>query len=160
MAGMPDRRPDAPRYLREQDAPEPDADARSNVDVTELLSRLAERTEELAEARVKQKAAESDLRRKAREVSAQRKAHAETSQRLETDRRELEQERDQVVAERRELEAEIARELDARAGVEAELEETQERLTALQRRLQAAWAQLQRSEAEPEDRRWWNRRGS
>jgi chromosome segregation ATPase len=157
---MPDRRPDAPRYLREQDAPESDADARSTVDVTELLSRLAERTEELAEARVKQKAAEADLRRKSREVSAKRKARAETSERLETDRRELEVERDQVVAERRELEAEVARELDARAELEAELEETQERVAALQRRLQAAWTQLQRSDVEPEDRRWWNRRES
>ena len=136
MTGMPDMRPDAPRYLREQDAPEPDADARSTVDVTELLSRLSERTEELAEAKVKQKAAEADLRRKSRQLSTQRKAHDETSERLETDRRELEQERDQVVAERRELEAEVARELEARAELEAELEETQERVAALQRRLQ------------------------
>jgi chromosome segregation ATPase len=158
MDAMPDMRPEAPRYLREQDAP--DADARSKVDVTELLSRLTERTEELAEARVKQKAAEADLRRTTRQLTAQRKAHGETSEQLETDRRELEEERDQVVAERRELEAEVAREMDARAALEAELEQEQERVHALQRRLQVAWAELQQAEPEPEERRWWNRRGS
>ena len=158
MAGMPDMRPDAPRYLREQAAPA--ADERSTVDVKELLTKLSERTEEVAEAQVKQKAAEADLRRMTRQLSAQRKAHDETSQRLETDRRELEEERDTVAAERRELEAEVARELEARAALEAELEETQERVTALQHRLQIAWTELQRTEAEPEQRRWWDRRGS
>ena len=99
MAGMPDMRPDAPRYLREQAAP--DAGGRSRVDVSELLGRLSKRTEELAEAKVTQKAAENNLRRTTRELSTQRKAHDETSQRLEIDRRELEEERDQVVTERR-----------------------------------------------------------
>ena len=158
MAGMPEMRPDAPRYLRGQDAPA--ADARSSVDVTELLGRLSDRTEELAEARVRQKAAEADLKRTSRQVSTQRKAHTETTRRLETDHRELEEERDQVVAERRELEAEVAREMEARAALEAELEETQERVAAVQRRLQAAWAEVQQTEPEPEERRWWNRRGS
>jgi chromosome segregation ATPase len=158
MAGMPDPRRDAPRYLRQQDAP--DADARSRVDATELLSKLSERTEELAEARVTQKAAEADLRRVTRQVSAQRKEHAETSERLETDRRELEEERDQVVAERRELEAEVARELEARAALEGELEQTQERVDALQRRLKVAWAERQQAEPEPDEPRWWQRRGS
>ena len=151
-------RPDAPRYLREQAAP--DGGGRSRVDVSELLGRLSERTEELAEAKVTQKAAETDLRRTTRELSTQRKAHSETSQRLETDRRELEEERDQVVTERRELEAEVARELEARAALEAELEQTQERVADLQRRLQSAWADLQQTEPEPEDRRWWSKRGS
>ena len=158
MVGMPDGRPNAPRYLRAQDAP--DADSQSKVDVTELLSRLTERSEELGEARVQQKAAAADLRRTSRQLSAQRKAHAETRERLETDRRELEEERHRVVAERRELEAEVAREMEARAELEGELEETQERIAALQRRLQAAWGELQQTDPEPEDRRWWNRRGS
>ena len=64
------------------------------------------------------------------------------------------------MAERRELEADVARELEARAELEADLEETQERIATLQRRLQAAWTELQQTDAEPEDRRWWNRRGS
>jgi chromosome segregation ATPase len=155
---MAEGRPDAPRYLRKQDAPA--ADERSTVDVSELLGRLSERTEELAEAQVKQKAAEADLRRKSRQVTAQRKAHDETSRRFETDLRELEQERDHALAERHELEAEISREMEARVALEAELEQTQGRVDELQRRLQIAWAELKKTDAEPEERRWWNRRGS
>jgi chromosome segregation ATPase len=152
---MPETRPDGPRYLRERDAPTGDSSA--TVDVTDLLARLAECTEELAEARVRQKHAEATLKRTTREMDAERKAHTETRQQLETDCRELEAECNEVTAECRDLEAEVARERKARSAVQADLKRAQDRIAALQHQLQIAWAQLQQGRSEAEQRPWWGR---
>ena len=154
---MPERRPDGPRILRERDAPA--ADATANVDVTDLLSRLADRTAELAEARVQQKHAEANLKTMSREVDTEREAHAETRRQLEADCRELEEECHQVAAACRELEAEVARERDARATAEAELKRAEERSAALQHQLQVVWTQLQQDKTEG-PHPWWRRFGS
>ena len=155
---MTDTRPDAPRYLHERDASA--ADARATVDLADLLSRLAERTEELAEARVSQKHAEADLKQKTREWVMERKAHREARRQLETDCRELETECTQIGTERRELEAEVEQEREARAAVEADLKRMQDRVASLQHQLKIAWGQLHRGGTEAEQRPWWNRLGS
>jgi hypothetical protein len=154
---MPDTRSDAPRYLRERDAST--ADTTATVDVTDLLRRLAERTEELAEARVRQKHAEANLKKKTREMDTERKARGKTRQQLEADRRNLAELRDQVTAQFRTLEAQVARERKARAAVEADLKRAQDRAAALQHQLQVARAQLEQGGTEPEQRPWWGRLG-
>jgi chromosome segregation ATPase len=156
---MADARPDGPRYLRDPDTPVTDTTAA--VDVSELLARLAERTEELAEATVRQKHAEADLRRRTREVTAERKAHNETRQRLENDCQALGTECDLLSAERRGLEAEVARERNARTTVEADLKRVQDRIGSLQHKLKGAWGELRQRETEvAEQPSWWKRLGS
>jgi chromosome segregation ATPase len=149
---MAEARRDRPRVLHEREAPAPERSA--TVDVIDLLSRLADRTEELAEARVRQKHAETKLKSQLREVEAERTAHAKTREELETDCRELEAECHQVAGECRELETQIARERDARAAAEAELRRTQERVKALQHQLQIVWAQLPQGATEVQQARW------
>jgi chromosome segregation ATPase len=159
MVHMPDARPDAPRYLH--DPGTPTADTSAAVDVSELLARLAQRTEELAEAKVEQKQVEAELKRRSRQVTAERKAHNETRQRLEGDCQALEAECDLLSAESRELEAEVAQERNARAAAEADLTRVQDRTAALQQKLKFAWAELRQSETEAaEQLPWWRRRGS
>jgi chromosome segregation ATPase len=155
---MPETQPDGPRYLRDGDASQ--AGTTASVDVTDLLGRLGEQTEELAEARVRQKHAEAELKRKAREMSAQRKAHNEKVKRLESDCAELEAECNQAAAESRELKALLARERRARSAAEADLKRVQERVASLQHQLQIAWTRLKEDEAGTERRPWWNRLGS
>jgi chromosome segregation ATPase len=155
---MADTRPDVPRYLREEDAP--GADTTASVDVTKLLARLGEQTEELAEARVRQKHAEANLKRKTREMTAERKAHRETRERLETDCAELEAECQQAGAECRQLKALLARERKARSAAEADLKRVQDRVGSLQHQLQIAWARLKQDGTETEQRPWWSRLGS
>jgi chromosome segregation ATPase len=155
MAYMPDTRPDAPRYLREQDAST--ADATVTVDVRDLVARLAERTEQVAEAMVRRKHAEAKLKKKTREMDKEREAHGETIRQLEADCREREEDCYQVAAEYRELEAQVAREREARAAVQTDLKRAQDRVAALQHQLQGAWAQLQPGETESEKRPWWGR---
>jgi chromosome segregation ATPase len=155
---MAEPQPDAPRYLREGDAPKGGTTA--SVDVTDLLGKLGERTEELAEARVRQKHAEAEVKRKTREISAQRKAHGETVKRLEADCAELEAECNQAVAESQQLKTLLARERRARGAAEAELKRVQERVASLQHQLQIAWARLKEDESGAERRPWWGRLGS
>jgi chromosome segregation ATPase len=154
---MPERRREGPRILHERDVPP--ADASASVDVTELLSRLADQTAELAEARVLQQQAEASLKAKSREVDAERKAHAETRSRLEAKCRELEAERQQVEAACRELEDEVTWARSARAGAEEELRRVREQSAAFQHQLQVVWAQLQQEKTEGSDP-WWRKRGS
>jgi chromosome segregation ATPase len=151
---MAEARQDGPRFLYERDAAT--ADITASVDVADLLTRLAEQTEALAEARVRQKHAEAELKRKSREMDAERKAHSQTRQQLETDCRELEAECNEVTAECRDLQAVAAGERKARAGVEAELKRAEDRAAALQ----VAWAQLQQGGSQAEQRPWWARLGS
>jgi chromosome segregation ATPase len=155
---MPEARQDGPRFLYERDAPQ--TDPAEAMDAMELLARLADRTEELAEARVRQKHAEADLKRKTRELASERKARAHAHKQLEADRRELEAEFREVEAECRDLEAEIARGRKGRTADEAELKRVQHRVAALQQQLQVAWAQLQESGTEGAQRSWWSRLGS
>jgi chromosome segregation ATPase len=155
---MPETRQNGPRFLYGTDAPE--ADSAGTMDVLELLARLADRTEELAEAKVRQKHAEADLNGKTRELASERKARDQARKQLETDRRELEAEYREVSAECRDLEAELARERKARTADEAELKRAQYRVAALQQQLQVAWAQLQESGTEGAQRSWWSRLGS
>jgi chromosome segregation ATPase len=155
---MSEAQPDAPRYLREGSAHT--ADNTAIVDVTDLLARLAERTEELAEARVRQKHAEAGLKRKTQEMDAERKAHREMRQRLETDCRDLKAECDQVSAECGELKAQVARERRGRLAAEVDLRRAKERVASLEHQLQIAWAQLQQDAVESERRPWWSRLGS
>jgi chromosome segregation ATPase len=155
---MPEARQDGPRFLYERDAPQ--TDPAGAMDAMELLARLADRTEELAEARVRQKHAEADLKRKTRELASERKARAQARKQLEADRRELEAEFREVEAECRDLEAEIARGRKGRTADEAELKRVQHRVAALQQQLQVAWAQLQESGTEGAQRSWWSRLGS
>jgi chromosome segregation ATPase len=160
MANMPDTQPDGPRYLRQGVAPPGETTA--SVDVTELLAKLAEQTEELAEARVGQKHAQAELKRKARQLTAERKAHSETQKRLEADCAELQAECDQAAGESRELKARLTREHNARTAAEADLKRVQERLGSLQHQLQIAWARLKEEggEEEQQPRPWWSRLGS
>jgi chromosome segregation ATPase len=151
---MPEKRQNGPRFPYERDVPP--TDPAGTIDVWELLARLGDRTEELAEARVRQKHAEADLKRKTREVASERKARGLARKQLEADRRELEAESRKVEAECRDLEAELARERKARAADDAELN----RVAALQQQLQIAWAQLQGSGTEGAQRSWWSRLGS
>jgi chromosome segregation ATPase len=137
---MPEARKDEPRLLHKREAPSPDVTA--TVDVTDLLARLADRTEELAEANVRLKHAEADLKRKTREMALERKAHSETRHQLESDCQQLEAECRDVAAECRDLEAEVARQREARAAVEADLKRAEERAAELQHQLQIVWAQL------------------
>jgi chromosome segregation ATPase len=153
---MTDMRPDAPRYLHERGASA--ADATATVDVADLLSRLTERAEELAEARVSQKHAEANLRKKTREWDKERKARTEERQQLESDCRDLEIECSQIGTERRELEVELKREREARTAAEADLKRMQERIASLQHQLKIAWAQLQQGAPEAEPSQWWSRR--
>jgi chromosome segregation ATPase len=156
---MADARPDTPRYLRDSDTPVTDKTAA--VDVSELLARLAARTEELAEARVRQKHAQAELKRRTREVTAERKAHSETRQRLENDCQALGTECDLLSAERRGLETEVARERSARSSVEADLKRVQDRIGSLQGKLKSAWSELRQREIEvAEQPSWWRRMGS
>jgi chromosome segregation ATPase len=143
--------------LRQHEAPP--ADATANVDVEDLLSQLAERTGEAAEARVRRQHAETRLKSKTRELDSERKAHKETRKRLEADRRELETERREVVAACDELKAKVAEQRDARAAAEAELKRAEEQSVALQHQLQVVWTQLQQQKPE-EPQPWWRRRGS
>ena len=155
---MAETRPDAPRYLRHQDAQA--ADTSATVDVRDLLRRLAERTEEVAEARVRQKRAEGDLKEKTREMESEREAHVKARQQLETDCRKLEVECIQISEEYRGLEAKAAREREAGAAVHADLKRAQDRVNALQQQLQVVWAQLEQDRTESEPRPWWGRSGS
>jgi chromosome segregation ATPase len=154
---MPERRREGPRILHERDVPA--ADASASVDVTELLSRLADQTAELTEARVLQKQAEASLNAKSGEVDAERQAHAETRSRLEAKCRELEAGCQKVAASCRELQDEITWARSARAAAETELKRAQEQSAAFQHQLQVVWAQLQQEKAEGRDP-WWRRRGS
>jgi chromosome segregation ATPase len=143
--------------LRQREAPP--ADATANVDVDELLAQLAERTAEVAAAKVRRQHAETNLKSKTRELDSERKAHKETRRRLEADRRELETERREVGAACDELKAKVAEQRDARAAAEGELERAEEQSVALQHQLQVVWTQLQQQKpAEPQP--WWRRRGS
>jgi chromosome segregation ATPase len=155
---MPETRPDAPRYLRTGSGHT--ADNAAVVDATDLLARLAERTEELAEARVRQKHAEAGLKRRTQELDAERKAHREVRQRLETDCRELQAECEQVSAECGALEAEVARQQEARTAAEVDLKRAQDRVASLEHQLQIAWAQLQQDGTGAEQRPWWSRSSS
>jgi chromosome segregation ATPase len=151
MAEMPQ---DRPQLVHNRGAPSPDTTA--TVDVTDLLARLADRTEELAQAQVRQEHAEADLKRKLREMAAERKAHRETRSQLEADCQQLEAECQQVEAECRELQAEVAREREARAAVEADLKRAQQRVAALQHQLQIVSAQVREEiKAGPQSR--WRR---
>jgi chromosome segregation ATPase len=157
MDYMPERRQEGARVLHQHDVPP--ADAMANVDVEELLAKLAERTAELAEARLRRKHAEATLKTKTRELEAERKAHKETRWGLEADCRELEKERREAGGECRELKAKVAEQRDARAAAEAELKRAEERSVALQRQLQVVWAQLQQQKpAGPQP--WWRKLGS
>jgi chromosome segregation ATPase len=139
----------------------PAADTKAAVDVTDLLARLTELTEELAEARVQQKHAEADLKKKARQVAAERKAHNATRQRLEDDCQALEADCDLLSAESHGLEAGVAEERNARTSVEADLKRVQDRTAVLQQKLKIAWTELKQSETEAgEQLPWWRRLGS
>lgn len=146
MAGMAEARPDPPRYLHDREVPT--AETTVAVDVTELLARLAERTEELAEAKVNRKHAEAQLEKRTREVNTERKAHNETRQRLEDDCGALEVECELLSVEGRDLEAAVVQELDVRTAVEADLKRAQDRNAALERNLKIARGQLQQRETE------------
>ena len=146
---MPDARPDAPRYLHERGKPTADTKATTAaVDVSELLARLAQRTEELAEAKVEQKQAEAELRKRSRQVTTERKAHNEVRERLEGDCEALESECELLLAESRELEVKLTREQDVRTAVEVDLKRAEDLTAALQDKLKIVWAQLRESETE------------
>lgn len=156
---MTEMRPEAPRYLHDRDTPT--SDTKAAVDVTELLAMLAQRTEELAAAKVQQKHAESELRKRKREVISERKAHNETRQLLGDDCRALESECDLHSVESRELEADVGQERDGRAAVEADLKRVQDRTAAFERKLKIARAELRQDETEvAEQLPWWKRLGS
>jgi hypothetical protein len=164
---MRDTARDAPRYLHDRDTPTvhdrdtPTPDTTAAVDVSELLTRLAELTEELAEARVEQKHAQAELRKKTREVAGERKAHDAARQRLEDDCQALEAECDFLSAESQGLEAGVAEERNARVAVEADLKRVQDRTSVLQNKLKIAWAELKQSETEASEQHpWWRRLGS
>jgi chromosome segregation ATPase len=157
MDAMPDTRPDGPRYLRKQAAAAGETTA--TVDVTELLTRLAERTEELAEAKARQKRAEASLKKKKRELHKEREAQDEALRQLEADCSEGEKECHQAEAQFQKLEAQVRRERRARASVEADLKRAQERAAALHQQLQVAWAQLEQGGSGDKRRPWWDRFG-
>jgi chromosome segregation ATPase len=152
MTYMPETRKDEPRLLHKREASSPDVTA--TVDVTDLLARLADRTEELAEAKVRQEHTEADLKRKTREMASERKAHTEARQQLEADCQQLEAECHEVAAECRKLEAEIARQREARAAVEADLKRAEDRAAELQHQLQIVWAQLREDKRAGQRPRW------
>jgi chromosome segregation ATPase len=143
---MPDARPDPPPFLHKRGTPT--ADTTAAVDVSELLARLAQRTEELAEAKVEQKHAEAELRKRSRQVTTERKAHNEMRQRLEEDCQALESECELLLAESRELELEVAREQDARTAVVGDVKRAEDVTAALQDKMKIIWAQLRQSETE------------
>jgi chromosome segregation ATPase len=149
---MPEMRQDRPQLVGKRDAPSPDTTA--TVDVTDLLARLADRTEELAQAKVRQEHAEAELERKTREMAAERKTHSETHSQLEADCQQLETECQEVSAECRELQAEVARQREARTAVEADLKRAQQRVAGLQHQLQIVSAQLRGDKREGPSRRW------
>ena len=157
MAGMAERQQNVPRVVHEHDVPPVASPAR--VDVEELLAQLAERTAELAEARMKRKQAKAKLKTKTGELDSERKARKQTSRQLEGDLSSLETERDQYVAACRQLKSEVAKQRKARAAAEAELERAEERSAALQHKLQVVWAQLQQQKPEALQP-WWRRFGS
>jgi chromosome segregation ATPase len=146
MARMAEARPDPPRSLHDREVLT--AETTVSVDVTELLARLAKRTEELAEAKVNRKHAKAQLDERTREVNAERKAHNETRQRLEDECRALEVECELLSVEGRELVAAVVQERDARTAIEADLKRAQERNAALERNLKIARGQLQQRETE------------
>ena len=154
---MAERQQNVPRVVHEHDVPPVASPAR--VDVEELLTQLAERTAELAEARMKRKHAEAKLKTKTRELNSERKARKQTSRQLEGDLGSLETERDQYVAACRQLKTQVAEHREARAAAKAELERAEERSTALQHKLQVVWAQLQQQKPEA-PKPWWRRFGS
>lgn len=154
---MAERQQDVPRVVHEHDVPPVASPAR--VDVEELLTELAERTAELAEARMKRKHAEAKLKTKTRELNSERKARKQTSRQLKGDLGSLETERDQYVAARRQLKTQVAEHREARAAAKAELKRAEERSTALQHKLQVVWAQLQQQKPEA-PKPWWRRFGS
>jgi chromosome segregation ATPase len=159
MAGMAEARPDSPRSLHDREVAT--AETTVAVDVTELLARLAERTEELAEAKVNRKHAEAQLEERTREVDAERKAHSETRQRLEDDCGPLEVECELLSVEGHDIEAAVVQERDARTAVEAALKRAQDRNAALERNLRIARGQLQQRETEAaEQLPRWRRLGS
>jgi chromosome segregation ATPase len=153
---MPDARPDPPPYLHKRGAST--ADTTEAVDVSELLARLAQRTEELAEAKVEQKHAEAELRKRSRQVTTERKAHNEMRQQLEDDCQALESECEQLLAESRELELEVAREQDARTAVVADVKRAEDVTAALEDKMKIVWAQLRQSETEASEKPPWRRR--
>jgi chromosome segregation ATPase len=157
MAGMGEVRQAPPRYLHDHEVPT----AETTVDVSELLARLAERTEELAEAKVNQKHAEAQLEKRTREVDTERKAHNETRQRLEDDCGVLEVECALLSVEGHDLEAAVVEERIVRTAVEADLKRAQDRNAALKRSLKIARGQLQQRETEAaEQLPRWRRLGS
>lgn len=141
---MPDARPNPPPYLHKRGTPT--ADTTAAVDVGELLARLAQRTEELAEAKVEQKHAEAELKKRSRQVTTERKAHKEMREPLEADCQALESECELLLVESRELEDEVAREQDARTAVEVDLKRAEHLTGALEDKLKTVWAQLRQSE--------------
>lgn len=143
---MPDARPNPPPYLHKRGTPT--ADTTAAVDVGELLARLAQRTEELAEAKVEQKHAEAELKRRSRQVTTERKAHNDMREPLESDCQALESECELLLVESRELEVEVAREQDARTAVEADLKRAEHLTATLEDKLKMVWAQLRQSENE------------
>jgi chromosome segregation ATPase len=154
---MAERQQKVPRVVQENEVPPVASPAR--VDVEELLTQLAERTAELADARTKRKHAEAKMKTKARELDAERKARKQTGRQLEGDLSALETERDQYVAACLELKDQIAEQRKARAAAEADIRRAEERSGALQHKLQVVWAQLQQEK--PEARKpWWRRFGS
>jgi chromosome segregation ATPase len=154
---MAERQQDVPRVVHKHDVPPVASPAR--VDVEELLGQLAERTAELAEARMKRKHADANLKTKTRELDSERKARKQTSRQLEGDRSALETERDQSAAACRQLEAQLAEQRKARAAAEEELKRAETRSAALQHQFQVVSAQLRHQR--PEERQpWWRRFGS
>jgi chromosome segregation ATPase len=126
----------------------------------DLLTRLAERTEQLAEANVRHEHAEADLRKMTREAGTERKARGLRRKQLEADRRDLKTERDEIAAGCRDLKTEIARERNALTALEDQLTQAQHRVTTLQHQLQVAWAQLPQRGSQGGQRSWWSRLGS
>jgi chromosome segregation ATPase len=157
MGSMAERRQEAARVLRQHEVPP--ADATAQVDVEELLAKLADLTAELAEARVRQEHAEANLKTQTRELESERKAHRQTKKQLEGDRRALEAERDELVAACGELEPQLAEQRERRSAAEAELKRAEERSEALQHQWQVVRAQLQQQPPE-EPSPWWRRSGS
>ena len=143
---MPDARPNPPPYLHQRGTPT--ADTTAAVDVGELLATLAQRTEELAEAKVEQKHAEAELKRRSRQVTTERKAHNDMREPLESDCQALESECELLLVESRELEVEVAREQDARTAVEVDLKRAEHLTATLEDKLKMVWAQLRQSENE------------
>jgi chromosome segregation ATPase len=154
---MAKRQQDGPRAVHEHDVPPVASSER--VDVEELLGQLAERSAELAEARMKRKHAETNLKTKTRELDSERKARKQTSRQLEGDRSALETERDQHVAACRQLKAQVAEQRKARTAAEAELKQAETRSAALQHQFQVVSAQLRHQKPE-EPQPWWRRFGS